>query len=115
MIVDDEEDLRKVLSQRLKKKGYKTIVAKDGLDAIEILKGQNVDLILSDVRMPNLGGLGLAKWVQQSEQKGVPLVFISGYSDICKNEARENGVVDFLAKPIDAKAVFEKVQSLINN
>ena len=61
LIVEDESGIRETIKIFLKKEGYKTFMAKDGIEALDILKMEEVDLIIADIMMPRLDGIALLK------------------------------------------------------
>ncbi len=100
LIVDDEESIRSILSRYLGMKGYEVVTARDGMSALDHLKQEPCDLVLTDLKMPNLDGRELLKLM--SEQfPDIPKIVLSGYGtndDIML--ALKTGAYDFLNKPI---------------
>ncbi len=76
LIVDDKESIRNLLSILLKREGYNFEVAKDGKDALTAIEAsaENFDLIISDVDMPEMDGIEMARNIS----KNIPIIFISG-------------------------------------
>lgn len=104
LVVDDEESMRSLLKITLTRHGFSTVIAKDGREALDIVKGQEVDLILSDVAMPDMNGYQLYEEIRQStdiRRVLVPFVFLTARnmaSDI--RYGKGLGVDDYLVKPI---------------
>lgn len=100
LIVDDEPLIRKILSKYLADKKYYVATADDGRVAMEQLEQDNFDLVLTDLRMPNMGGRELLQ--QMSERfPNIPKIVLTGYGtndDIIL--ALKTGAYDFLTKPI---------------
>ena len=64
LIVDDSESIREVVNFTLQNEGYDVLVGIDGEDALKFLDGRNIDIIITDLHMPNLDGLGLIRKVR---------------------------------------------------
>jgi len=107
LIVDDEPVWLKVLKQMLETKGYVVKEAASGADALNTLKHYEPDLILLDVRMPDMNGFDLLDHIKQLPKlASKPVVFVSAMDDFhAKKVARELGAADYLLKPIDEKEV----------
>jgi len=102
LIVDDDPYIRESLQDILSFEGYKCLTARDGLDALEQLDSNSVDLILLDLKLPRLDGMEV---LQRSiaARPNVPIVMISGQGTIrLAVEATKRGAFDFLEKPLEA-------------
>ena len=106
LIVDDEAQLRDVIVDELIFEGHKAVSAGSVNEALEILKNQSIDLIISDVRMPKKSGTDLLL------QKKVPVILMSGFTELTKEKARELGAIELLAKPFDYKRLEEVIENL---
>jgi nitrogen regulation protein NR(I) len=101
LVVDDEVNLRKVLSATLKREGFETLTASHGDEALEILTKHTVDLVLTDLRMPGMDGLTLLKHVLD-RHSGIPVVILTAHGTVdVAVEAMKLGAFDFLSKPFD--------------
>ena len=106
LVIDDEELITKSLLKFLSKEGYAVTIAKSGKEAIEKVKDIDFDLIISDVRMPDMDGIETIQQIradlEKSNKKPVPEVLITGYADVDKyQKANELEVADYLYKPFD--------------
>jgi len=101
LIVDDEESIRSSLDRLLSYEKYRTFLAKDGPQAIEIVQSERVDIVLLDIKMPGMDGIEvLAKLKEMNPE--LPVVIISGHGTIATAvEATKLGAFDFIEKPID--------------
>ena len=101
LVVDDEADIRIVLSRKLKRLGYECRSAKDGVDALAEVESHRFDLILLDINMPRLSGPEVLSRVRQIDDT-TPIVMVSSVDsfDSVRNTLRE-GACDYLVKPID--------------
>lgn len=114
LIVDDEEPLRRFVERVLRQAGYRTAVAADGPEAIAVAqKLETVDILVTDVMMPQMTGDELARRLRQSEPR-LKVLYLTGYSDrlfkekvtLWKDEA-------FLDKPCSVKGLMEAVSLLL--
>jgi len=114
MVVDDSSSIRQVISIALKGAGYEVIEACDGKDALSKLTGQKIHLIVSDVNMPNLDGIGLVKEVKQHPQyKFTPIMMLTTESsESKKQEGKSAGAKGWLVKPFQPKALLSAVAKL---
>ncbi len=105
LIVDDEPAWVKALSLLLRKQGYKVLEATNGRDALVTLSGSKPDLILSDVRMPDMNGFDFLDQVRRtSKNSKTPVIFLSAVDDYdARKAAKDLGAVDYLVKPFDEK------------
>jgi len=99
LIVEDEEMAREVLVQALEAMGFDTLAAGNGREALEVLKSNEVDLIVSDIYMPLMNGLDLLRTLRQ-EGSSVPVILITGFDPTDAYQiAREHGASGILVKP----------------
>jgi DNA-binding NtrC family response regulator len=100
LLVDDEETLREIVAMQIEEDGYKVIQASGGHQAFEILKTTEIDLVISDMRMPSGNGEELLREMSSLDKKPV-FIMITGFSELSKKELVALGAKDMLAKPID--------------
>lgn len=103
LIVDDEPAWIKVLSHLLRAKGYKVLEASSAKEALKTLTGSTPDLILSDVRMPDMNGFDFLDKVRSTGRSAkIPVIFLSAVDDYdAKKVAKDLGATDYLIKPFD--------------
>ncbi len=111
LIVDDEQSMRDVLSIMLKRAGYGVTVAADGEEAIAQLGKDIFDLVITDLKMPKVGGLDVLKAVKDSSPDTVVLVITAFASTETAIEAMKRGAYDYLTKPFQV----DEVQLIIRN
>ncbi|MDF2959360.1 MAG: two component transcriptional regulator, AraC family [Paenibacillus sp.] len=106
LLVDDERWVRTSLKRVLEKTGLPFSVVKEasnGLEALDWLKENRVDLIMTDVRMPVMGGLNFVQEVRQ-QNRSQPIILVSGYDDFqYVQQAIRLGVADYLLKPVEVE------------
>jgi len=106
LVIDDEELITKSLLKFLKSKGYNVTIANSGQAAMEKIKEADFDLIICDVRMPEMDGIETIKQIrsclEKLNKKITPEILITGYADRDKYElAMDLEVTDYLSKPFD--------------
>lgn len=105
LFVDDEEAVRISWNRYLTKNGFDVVTAENGNRAVSELNTKDVDVVISDLRMPGLDGLGLAAWVHDQKPQ-TRFILLTGYgNDVVEKRARELGVFEFLNKPISPEAL----------
>ncbi|MBM4374177.1 MAG: sigma-54-dependent Fis family transcriptional regulator [Deltaproteobacteria bacterium] len=113
LVVDDEANLRRVLAAQLSRDGYEVHTAEDGEQATSFIRDHHVDLVISDLRMPRMGGLELLRWVQTEEPK-LPVMILTAYGTVdTAVEALKMGAVDYLSKPFDQDEVRHLVRKAL--
>lgn len=105
LVVDDEPSIRKVLQAQLSRDGYQVEVAVDGADAIRKLGEVDYHLVLTDLKMPGIGGMELLEHVR-THFPGMPLIILTAHATIdAAIEALKLGAQDFISKPFDIAEV----------
>ncbi len=105
LIVDDESDLLDMLSQLFKSFGFMVSKAENGRAAWEFLKGQEVDLVLTDIRMPQMDGIELLKKIREKDPNFPSVLVTSGFTDYTTADLYDFGANGFFTKPFGAAAV----------
>ena len=115
MIVDDEPDMREMLSIMLNKEGFETDVAEDGSEFLDKLDGFNPDIVTLDVMMPGLTtGEILKKLKKKKSKPKIILLTVVRYSEEEKEKMYHMGnVVDYITKPFDIDELTEKIHKHI--
>lgn len=115
LIVDDSASFRQVVAIALTTAGYAVLEGCDGKDALSKLKGQRIHLIISDVNMPNLDGIGFLKAVKQlPSYRFTPVIMLTTESqEARKREGQEAGAKAWLVKPFKPELLIGAVQKLI--
>src|SRR3989338_1316024 len=115
LVIDDEELITKSLLKLLDKEGYSTTVVRSGKEAIDKVKESNYDLIICDVRMPEMDGIETIEqarnYLKKLNRKLIPEIFITGSAAIEKYEkAIDLKVADYIYKPFDIADFLEVVR-----
>lgn len=118
MIVDDEPLMRKYLRENLSRIAPMWAVcgeAEDGMQAVELLQTRRFDLVLTDIRMPEMDGLELANYIYQT-LPDVRVAIISGFDEFdYARRALRCGVVDYLLKPLSDKSIVDTLETVAKN
>lgn len=115
LIAEDSASVRKFISLALKIKGYKVLTAEDGMQALERIPKERIDLLITDLNMPNIDGLRLIKSIRENpEHKHIPIIILSSLSkeeDI--NLGLKTGANSYLIKPFNTKRIQYEVAKYI--
>ncbi len=118
LVVDDEDDIRLLISRVLTEKGYKVVTAGRGLEAIKMVQTENPDMIILDAMLPEVHGFDICKKIKGSKKYGhIPVIMISAiyrgwrYAQDLKDSY---GVDDFMEKPFKLGEFVEKVEMHLN-
>ncbi|MCF7916372.1 MAG: response regulator [Candidatus Omnitrophica bacterium] len=117
LIVDDEPDILKIVIFRLKAKGYQTISATSGEEALQLLGESKPALIILDLRMPGINGDELCRKIKADENlKEIPVILLTASTgqDIEKL-AQEIGAIDFIRKPFDNQEFINKIENVFSD
>ncbi len=118
LVVDDFATMRRIIKNILRDLGYENILEADsGLSALEILKKENINFIISDWNMPQMSGIELLKAVRQSESwKDIPFLMVTAEGQK-ENvlEAAKNKVSNYIVKPFTAEVLKEKINKIFEN
>jgi chemosensory pili system protein ChpA (sensor histidine kinase/response regulator) len=115
MVVDDSLTVRRVTQRLLEREGYRVLLAKDGVDALEQLQASTPDLMLVDIEMPRMDGFDLTRNVRGDERtKAIPIIMITSRSaDKHRNVALELGVNAYFGKPYQEAVLLEAIDGLL--
>jgi len=115
LLVDDEEQIRKLLETSLQRRGYDVVTASDGIEALRQIRGKMPDLIVTDVNMPNMNGFELTRRLRADHRTArVPIVMLSARKqadDILTGYAE--GADEYIAKPVEMAVLAAKIEVLI--
>lgn len=112
LIVDDEILIRKVIKEYCILENYEVVEAENGIDAIEKIKHDNIDLIVLDVMMPKLDGLSAFKEIKKN--KNIPTIVLSARSEeFDKLTGFELGIDDYVTKPFSPKELMARIKAVL--
>lgn len=115
MIVDDCQTTRKLLGHYLKSRGYSVVFAENGLDALEKLGTDTVNLVMTDLNMPYMDGMELTKTLRADPNlSDIPILMVTTENDDTEREkAYSNGVNGYLVKPVTGDAIALNIKNII--
>jgi CheY-like chemotaxis protein len=107
LVVDDEPDIVEIIAFSFRHAGFDRVSqANSGNQALKIAQSQNVDIVVTDVRMPDGDGIHLARELMKSQSTTRPVVvFITAFADLSADDARKLGASALLSKPFDLNKV----------
>lgn len=110
LIVDDEQEFRETISQRLQNRGFKVNTAANGREALESLEGYIYDAIVLDMLMPEMDGMETLKRIRRTHPE-MQIILLTGHATVQKGvEAVKLGAMDFLEKPADIETLAAKIK-----
>ena len=110
LVVDDEDDVRESVREVLRDEGYRVIDTGDGTQVLELIRQERPELVLLDIWMPQVDGIGLLKEIK-SQEPDLNVVMISGHGNIhTAVTATKFGAFDFLEKPVSLEGLLLTVQ-----
>jgi len=113
MVVDDEKDFLYTMEYWLKSKGYQVVTAANGLEAIEVMKKEALDIIFLDLHMPVMDGLEALKNMRQLN-KNIPIILITAYaSDEKVTEAEKYGISGLFYKYKDLSESTSLIETIL--
>ncbi len=113
LIVDDSLSVRNSLGQLMRDSGYEALLARDGLEAINIIRAEQPDIVLTDLEMPRMNGFDLVSYIRNtSEQPSLPVVMITS-RNMAKHrqQAEAAGVNRFIAKPFIDDEILDCIET----
>jgi len=120
LLVDDNHHMRVLLAEILKAVGVRHIYeASDGAQGLQMMRNHQIDIIMTDLSMQPLDGIDFVRLLRRSPDSPnqmCPVIMITGHSTMTRvQEARNAGVNEFLAKPLTARGVVERISQVVEN
>jgi chemotaxis protein histidine kinase CheA/ActR/RegA family two-component response regulator len=111
LIVDDSLSVRSSLSQLMLDAGYQPVVARDGIEAMDMIEREHPQMILTDLEMPRMNGLELASYIRKSEHKNLPIIMITSRNmQKHRSQAMQIGINQYLTKPFEEDTLISAIQ-----
>jgi len=113
LVVEDDANTRKLMCAVLKKNGFETLQACDGVDALELLDREHVDLVILDLMMPNMDGYELTSELRSSWKK-LPILMVTARQEAAdKRKGFIVGTDDYMTKPVDEEEMVLRIKALL--
>ena len=113
MVVEDDVNIGKLMKTVLNQNGYESILARDGLEALDVLDKQHVDLMVLDIMMPNMDGYELTKLLRD-ESNDIPILMVTAKDTLKdKKQGFMTGVDDYMVKPINEEEFILRIGALL--
>lgn len=113
LLVDDDPSLLKLLGMRLSSEGFRVTTAESGHDALRVLGREQIELVISDLRMDEMDGMALFAEIQK-RQPGMPVIILTAHGSIPDAvSATQQGVFGFLTKPVDRDALYKAIDEAL--
>jgi len=115
LVVDDEPHIRRVLSSILASQGFDVITASDGMEGLELMGENDVDLVILDLMMPGANGLEILSKIRSNpDQADTPVIILTAKGqDTDREAALAGGASDFLTKPFSPKKLIARIQEIL--
>jgi two-component system NtrC family response regulator len=114
LIVDDEKNYPPILSAVLQGEGFETLTANSGKDAIEIIQDSDIDLVLTDMKMPNMNGIELLENIK-AKDLDLPVIMMTAHGTVDKAvEAMQKGAYSYILKPFDNQSMILYVKKALS-
>ncbi|MCL4153309.1 UNVERIFIED_CONTAM: hypothetical protein GTU68_024786 [Idotea baltica] len=117
LVVDDEADIRDLLSYNLAKSGYTVIEGENGEEAVKLTPEEQPDLVIMDVMMPHMDGIEACQKIRANRRDFQPIIlFLTARSEgFAEQAAFEAGANDYIIKPVRIRALIARIQALFRN
>jgi CheY-like chemotaxis protein len=100
LLVEDDDDNRDLMTEVLESDGYRVLLAVNGAEALRVLRAERVDVVVTDIGLPGVGGIEVAQAAAASDPR-IPVVIVTGYAERNDVPGIRDGVDRVLVKPID--------------
>jgi CheY-like chemotaxis protein len=115
LVVDDEELVRNLVVTLLSKSGHSSITAVDGVDALDRMKGNRIDAVITDIKMPNMDGVALTTEILK-RYPNLPILVMTGFGEeYSAGAAIAAGAREYIKKPFSPNEFFSQLQKMIED
>ena len=112
LVIEDDQDVLSMLVKHLAHMGYEVITARDGMEGLKMLNSEKFDLVITDIVMPYVSGLGLVTTIKE-KKPNIPVIAITGYGKEPETAALEKKADLVLAKPIRMSVLEQEIHELL--
>jgi len=117
LVIDDEQDILRIVSYSLKKWGYDVVTATNGQEGLDKMAAENPDLVLLDAGMPVMNGFQMLDEIRSHpDWKNIPVIMLTAHSDPKDiDRARTYGILEYVTKPFDPMELREKLEKALSH
>lgn len=112
LLVEDDSDVRKMMVLHLENEGYRVVEAADGMEGLQRLEDERFDLVITDIVMPFVSGVGVVRMVK-TKCPGTPVIAITGQGKVCEEMAAENRSDLVFEKPTNMADLIIHIRRLL--
>ena len=113
LLVDDDKEVCKSLARMFERAGYDISIAYDGREALDFLSSNPVDLVISDLRMPNIDGIELMEEIRRKKIDS-PVIFLTSYGEVeSYMDLMNMGAFEYLNKPVDVTEILDVAKRVL--
>lgn len=113
LVVDDEQRIREIIKEYAEFNGFQVVQAKDGMEAVEMVRNEDFDIIIMDIMMPKLDGYSACKEIKKTKE--IPVIMLSARGEeYDKLFGFEIGVDDYVVKPFSPKELMARIRAVLN-
>jgi len=114
LVADDDPQMRRLIKSVLQREGFEVVEAVDGLDALEAVERSRVDLVILDLEMPRLDGLGVLEELRaQMRTASLPVIVLTAQHGESEEKALDLGAQDYLTKPVQTRSLVARVRAVL--
>ncbi len=114
LVADDDPQMRRLIRIVLQRDGFEVVEANDGLDALDLIEQGRIDLVILDVDMPRLNGLGVLEEIRaQMRTASLPVIVLTALQDETEEKALDLGAQDYLTKPVQTRSLVARVRAVL--
>jgi len=116
LVIDDDFSIQEMLENVLSELGYQIDLASDGSEALRRLSEGKPDLIIMDIRLPDIDGISLCRQIHQlKDTSKIPILMLTAFSDVTTyHDAKLFGAVDYIIKPFELNLLKEKIEKILS-
>jgi type IV pilus assembly protein PilB len=114
LVADDDPQMRRLIKSVLQREGFEVVEAVDGLDALEAVERSRIDLVILDLEMPRLDGLGVLEELRaQIRTASMPVIVLTAQHGESEEKALDLGAQDYLTKPVQTRSLVARVRAVL--
>jgi CheY-like chemotaxis protein len=112
LVIEDDQEIRSMLEDYLSYLGYEVLTASDGLEGLKEIKSRDYDLVITDITMPYVSGIGIISVLKQ-KHPDIPVIAVTGYGYHAEELAHEKRADRILSKPFEIQELKETIENLL--